>query len=517
MGDPIEAPDEFTPYDDDKSEEQVVEGKQQAIGGYGFLLGCGPWEATIQSAVAKAHQVIQASSFRECLNNAFLTYGSNYPEQVISRLINNSATQIFCSDRGAEVGLAEAAYDLPGNTEQLLLNSHHLNYTSANELASVIIHEVLHNRNYFHVEGDGNYEFFFSFPFQAQLCALSVLSGDDPPKGWGSQRSSLVRTQILSPVGSNMTTGYELRCPSGGLVKGLRGRSGSAVDQIGLNCASDMSGTAGGNGGSAFTTMCNSDEIVVGIHGTAENYIRSIGPVCRGPNGYRYGALRGGTGPIPFQRICPSTQGVKAFSGRAGMYVDQIKVECGDNSVGAPEEVTLPSTGGTGGTRLFERCSGLSALKGITYHTGGYFDPILRMGGVCIPGNLWFDPAQQRFVDRFEPATGHPLHSHGGNGGNTGGVYCPGDYVIVGLRLHANDLIRGFEAICAYAPTWDQANPPASHLEYRPLVGRAVATGPFEPPVQATTVMCPKGRYISGWWIRAGSAVDSIQPICRNF
>src|SRR5438874_1798691 len=108
-------------------------------------------------------------------------------------------------------------------------------------------------------------------------------------------------TTVLSAHGgSGGTTSYDLRCPRGWAVAGLRGRAGSLVDRIQLACAPvQLNGTvvastakvdqfrAGGSGGTSFALNCSSTTAsgtrpARGIFGAAGSFIDRIGLGCEG-------------------------------------------------------------------------------------------------------------------------------------------------------------------------------------------------------------------------------------------
>jgi hypothetical protein len=103
-----------------------------------------------------------------------------------------------------------------------------------------------------------------------------------------------VDTSVLSAHGGGGgTTGYDLRCPRGWAVTGLKGRSGSLVDRIQLVCAPvQLDGTAlvsadhtdqfkaGGSGGSSFSIHCGGTRPARGINGGAGSFIDRIGLGC---------------------------------------------------------------------------------------------------------------------------------------------------------------------------------------------------------------------------------------------
>lgn len=107
------------------------------------------------------------------------------------------------------------------------------------------------------------------------------------------------------------TTGFDMDCPTGQVMIGLKGRSGSLVDSIRPQCGdlhvtndSQLAGTytvegtfrgeasfwpnpfyhyqnpGPGNGGGEFSLSCGTDGVVLGIYGRAGSLIDAIGLYC---------------------------------------------------------------------------------------------------------------------------------------------------------------------------------------------------------------------------------------------
>jgi hypothetical protein len=97
---------------------------------------------------------------------------------------------------------------------------------------------------------------------------------------------------------------------------------------------------AGGTEGSSYTLSCGSNRALVGIRGYAGRYIDGAFGVCAqinydgswqgsvsdtlGPGGYA-----GSSGGSSFNLTCPSGYAVTGIKGKAGFYIDQLRVRCG--------------------------------------------------------------------------------------------------------------------------------------------------------------------------------------------
>ena len=147
--------------------------------------------------------------------------------------------------------------------------------------------------------GSGGTAFTQTCPDGAVLAGLQGRFGDfiDSVKAVCVRLDAIgdaVETTVQSAHGgSGGTTGYDLRCPRGWAVTGLRGRSGFFVDRLQLVCAPvQLDGTAlvsadhadqfkaGGSGGSAFTLHCGGTRPARGINGGAGSFLDRIGLGC---------------------------------------------------------------------------------------------------------------------------------------------------------------------------------------------------------------------------------------------
>ena len=97
---------------------------------------------------------------------------------------------------------------------------------------------------------------------------------------------------------------------------------------------------AGGSGGASYSLSCGSDKALVGIRGNAESYINGAYGICAqinydgswqgsvsdtlGPGGYA-----GTSGGSSFNLTCPSGYAVTGIKGKAGFYINQLRVRCG--------------------------------------------------------------------------------------------------------------------------------------------------------------------------------------------
>jgi len=156
----------------------------------------------------------------------------------------------------------------------------------------------------------------------------------------------------------------------------------------------------GGSGGSTFSRGCEANEALVGVYGWQGAVLDWVAPLCVGltPDGTWSGnpVRRAGLGKNDnFERLCPRDYAVRGFSGRTGLVVDQLTVECAkldrDGYLNSTLVQTLPSSGGGGGgaaqsPRLCPSnlpASGWYGRSGFTHVAGGYNDVTHAVGLTC--------------------------------------------------------------------------------------------------------------------------------------
>jgi hypothetical protein len=122
---------------------------------------------------------------------------------------------------------------------------------------------------------------------------------------------------------------YTLACPSGKIVKNISGRGGWWVDQLNGKCddGSTLVAVGGQGGGPVNTTDCPTG--YTGVDVTYGQFVGKVTPKCAGapistPIGGGLGSGSGQTGSFD----CPTGQVITGISGKAGGYVDSMKVTC---------------------------------------------------------------------------------------------------------------------------------------------------------------------------------------------
>ena len=122
---------------------------------------------------------------------------------------------------------------------------------------------------------------------------------------------------------------YAMNCPSGKIVKNISGRGGWWVDQLNGKCDDGTTLTpAGGQGGGPVnTTDCPTG--YTGVNVVYGQYVGKVTPKCAGtpistPIGGGLGSGSGESGSFD----CPSGQVITGITGKAGGFVDSMKVTC---------------------------------------------------------------------------------------------------------------------------------------------------------------------------------------------
>ena len=102
-----------------------------------------------------------------------------------------------------------------------------------------------------------------------------------------------------------------------------------------------LTGVAGGSTGSPFAIRCAEDEVLAGVTGKAGWYIDKIQALCVqvDPLGRWIGidvagGSAGGTLGSPFTLRCAENHAVSGIKGRAGSFIDQLRIRCGPLTAG---------------------------------------------------------------------------------------------------------------------------------------------------------------------------------------
>ena len=122
---------------------------------------------------------------------------------------------------------------------------------------------------------------------------------------------------------------YAMNCPDGKIVKNISGRGGWWVDQLNGKCddGSTLAAVGGQGGGPVDTVDCPTG--YTGVDVTYGQFVGKVTPKCAGapistPIG---GGLGSGSGQSDSFN-CPTGQVITGITGKAGGYVDSMKVTC---------------------------------------------------------------------------------------------------------------------------------------------------------------------------------------------
>ncbi|MBM5812466.1 MAG: hypothetical protein FJ191_10960 [Gammaproteobacteria bacterium] len=152
--------------------------------------------------------------------------------------------------------------------------------------------------------------------------------------------------------------------------------------------ALDYTSTAGGGGGTSFTASCGSDQALVGIKGYAGSFIDGLQGVCVqvSHDGSWVGStvttsFAGKSSGTSFSLICPTGHAVSGIKGRAGSYIDQLRVRCGrlgPNGMLASYGDYLSGTAGGGGGNAFGPfdCSSSQPARLLRGKAGSWIDSL---------------------------------------------------------------------------------------------------------------------------------------------
>jgi hypothetical protein len=513
-------------YSDSGNEASRGATRSELNGGVDFEdSSCRGFESKIRDGFTLANSMLWLPVMTECLESAVMSASTRFAEYTLAELRYDVRTKVNCQQLSE--GNAEGSIGLGVNRERITFDPDHVRDSTPTKLANTIIHEVTHNKGYRHARTANNspglqyintHEYTSTVPLQTEACARSIGNNQNPVRPFGQRRALMGTEATLAPFGSIGGAPFQLRCPLP--AKGVQVQAGDVIDAIGLSCLGfvepiERTHLVGGFGGTYTAMDCGAGEVLVGVHGTAENVVMGLGAICaslssvqarrRTPADIREVGWRGdGLGGMLFRRWCPAGMAVSGLRGRVGALVDRVEVECMDVSrLNFGGETELNPHGGNDGTVYLEKCAGRGALIGITTQYGDYVD---RMGGVCdvVSTTCTSGSCTEALMNLT-----YVLPSYGGFGGGVAEQKCRSGSVVVGVEVHAGDLIDAISPICAEAVAWSSTSGAAPTVGY-PRMGGGGG--------QTFIETCSRGSFMTGWNIRANSnTVTGVRPICRNF
>ena len=502
-----------------------------------FQGDCLGQDTRIKRLVLSAKTLVGTSTLRDCLARSLPSYNDYaFPEQINTALAANVTTTIECLPNVLDGTLGGLAQFLSDGTEALQLSTNLLPTFDDPTAIGLILHEISHNRGYSHPQNTASPDHPSSYPQHILECARTFFSGATP-RPMGPTRYDFQTETTLAPVGGLGGTPIVKSCATGRRMAGLRAFWGSEIVALGARCRSNSSVTPtldfsvmGGNGGTQADIDCAAGDVMVGVHGSADNRILTrIGPICArivdvqngvaGPDAraaLRFRTAAGNPSGFNFERICPTRMVAEQLRGRAGQGVDRLELYCQRiDRITRVNETALDNAGGSGGVLHSNRCAGRSALAGLTYNidlTAAKVDYVLSsLGGECMELSR-----SCLGTTCFEIATNGSTYALGNHGEGTAIPTqerfdrCPSDQALVGLNVQAGAFVDKLGGICAGTAPWSLpaslASAPTTALTMRGGNGGTLRT-----------LMCPRQTFLVGWETRAGKLIDSVQPVCRRF
>ncbi|USH01445.1 DUF1929 domain-containing protein [Grimontia kaedaensis] len=248
-------------------------------------------------------------------------------------------------------------------------------------------------------------------------------------------------------VGGSGGGPYLVDCPDSSVLVGVRGRSGSVIDQLRAVCIQvdalgNWQGTpetygaqAGGNGGSAFDLVCPNGSAVSGINAypSTEWGIDVVGKVavhCKtlsGSTSVSGAQTTIGTAGLEGDEFsdlsCADGKAAQGITGRSGALVDQIALRCNTASNFGKSVITETAEVGTlGGVPFSYQCGDEQVLAGVFGGAGAIIDSI---GAICVDvaaDGSWLDTPQNSEIA-------------GGAGGTGYELMCPRDQAVSRLEV----------------------------------------------------------------------------------
>ena len=161
---------------------------------------------------------------------------------------------------------------------------------------------------------------------------------------------------------------------------------------VGAICTADAasaqqnSPTAGGNGGSTFSVLCDQGQVLIGVKGTFGNFINTVEGICATVDEILMPVSAGTTdqagepGPTPYVQRCPSGHAVRGLRVATGWYVDSLEIRCGRLEGGGTVSGfnTHPIRAGGGGGDAISNLTCPNALpsRGLVGRAGSWIDRI---------------------------------------------------------------------------------------------------------------------------------------------
>ncbi len=559
--------------------EPVAETRQALNGSWVHvpILGQVPCSADELDIIQDAFDILQdeilddPGAFQACMKNAVFSYDYGHSvETLISILEDQQTTLMHCVDMPSFIGKNANACELYTG-ESIAMNhaflADQIATWDAREVATVILHEVIHDRGIHHADGSAG--FAQSINEQAQNC---LRDGDIS----GSRRSEWLKEAELAQIGGDAGEPFGVRsCETDHFLIGQSiavNAAGNDLAGFRMRCADALGNNLHfrfvGDMTSPTLNDCGPGEIVVGVTGNADtNGVHKMGLHCAPTLGVLTGnntvsrvlpEVGVATGPR-FKRFCPAGMAVKGILGRSSASsVEQLRLVC-DDFVGW--DLGEPFTGAGLGVAMgaspfttYELCSD----RGVATRLLGTDDPTIvelllaAIVGMVIPclrfrtgagltvgvvrtharrGGEWYaapersgslgsavlalTTRQSAFETHITPLGGAIPGPGGSPGVAFADVSCPADTALVGVRTWPALLggIAAIEGICRSTASW--ANGVASQV-YDVHDARRVPLATGVDRATASTSGVPAGpRVLVGSWRTARAATETSEAELR--
>ncbi|MEO1657003.1 MAG: hypothetical protein AAFR65_04720 [Pseudomonadota bacterium] len=248
----------------------------QQINGQIEFVDCTPErQVKLQAAMEYLVPLLDnGGALETCLANRTLTWDRGAsPEHIVSRLREPLPTRIQCFDRPIDPeeedaitcgGTACAHIGIP--YEAMVFRNTPIDTRSTEYLASVIAHEVSHNKGWSHPFSASTTqpnERRFSVPFQISSCT------------WGGDDSRLKRDEmsdevILAKTGMGLGEPFEVGCNPGSHIQGMSiKRTRRGIGQVAISCDAGVTNSvAGVDSGRSSSSACGEGGRAIGLYGT---------------------------------------------------------------------------------------------------------------------------------------------------------------------------------------------------------------------------------------------------------
>ncbi|UXI66433.1 S8 family serine peptidase [Tahibacter amnicola] len=307
---------------------------------------------------------------------------------------------------------------------------------------------------------------------------------------------------VTIAVGGSGGSPFQLRCPQGQLLVGVRGRAGLFIDQLQAVCAfadgSDSStASVGGTGGEAFARRCQDGRVVVGMRGRSGAFVDQLQLECApsaDPEDRRTTDTAGGEFGAVFGPVrCPEGRLAAGFKGRAGAYIDQLQLLCTTKPADATVDTpwTSRAVGGNGGVATTTKCGRGEVMAGVFVRSGAVIDAIAPRCVKTTAGGRWDGTPSNATVV-------------GGSGGTATRLTCARDQAVSAISGRAGALVDRLRVRCSPLASASTVTDTSS------LLGGAGGNGGAE----FGRIECPARLAATGFAVRRGGVVDQLKLIC---